>query len=439
MGDKHAAQVTCNSVGTVSFVFGLIGGTATSIVIKLLYQQSAVDSTGAISHFEKPMLLTFIMFVAMAFALPCFMVQQMLKPPAERATVPRRVLLWLAIPSVFDLLGTNFAQIGLVYTTVSYFQLLRCTVIVVTAFLKAFVLKDRLAGYMWVGVAINIVAMVLVSLTNFIAPEDAQPDGANNPALGVFFILLSCVVQGSQYIFEEKVMAVDDAPPLVVIGMEGLWGSVIMLALFPILYYTPGADKGSIENTWDSIDMVRNSAPIQTLLAIFFVTVTMYNIFCIYVTAYLSAIWHAILDNFRPVSVWGTDLAIFYIFTAGAFGEAWTRYSWLQAVGMLVLFVGTAVYNGSLRVPGLRYEYYEAIEGTPGMRAPPKLASPALMRSPLLSKSAVEYSSPGAVEALRRARAAAADTAKPPTRLRTGSEERQLFAKGQRGSEEGYL
>lgn len=49
-----------------------------------------------------------------------------------------------------------------------------------------------------------------------------------------------------------------------------------------------------------------------------------------------SAIWHAILDNFRPVSVWGTDLIIFYVITDGSFGEAWTRYSYLQFAGMLV-------------------------------------------------------------------------------------------------------
>lgn len=144
----------------------------------------------------QPMLLTFIMFVAMAFALPIFMVQQALKAPADRAVVPGRVLWWLAIPSIFDLAGTNLAQIGLVYTTVSYFQLLRCTVIVVTAILKAFVLKHSLAAYMWVGVGINIVAMILVSLTNFIAPPDPAADGASDPALGAFFIILSCVVQG---------------------------------------------------------------------------------------------------------------------------------------------------------------------------------------------------------------------------------------------------
>lgn len=48
---------------------------------------------------------------------------------------------------------------------------------------------------MWWGVVINIVAMVLVSVTNFLEPEDVQPDGASNPALGAFFILMSCAVQ----------------------------------------------------------------------------------------------------------------------------------------------------------------------------------------------------------------------------------------------------
>ncbi|CAM9959370.1 unnamed protein product, partial [Laminaria digitata] len=55
-----------------------------------------------------------------------------------------------------------------------------------------------------------------------------------------------------------------------------------------------------------------------------------------------------------------------------------------------VLFLGTAVYNGSLKLPYLSYdEDYAALEGadaTPGMRAPPSLASSALMKSPLLRR-----------------------------------------------------
>lgn len=38
----------------------------------------------------------------------------------------------------------------------------------------------------------------------------------------------------------------------------------------------------------------------------------------------------------------GTDLIIYYVLSHGAFGEAWTKYSWLQFSGMLLLFFGTA-------------------------------------------------------------------------------------------------
>lgn len=37
----------------------------------------------------------------------------------------------------------------------------------------------------------------------------------------------------------------------------------------------------------------------------------------VYVTKYLSAIWHAILDNFRPITIWVLDLYIFYYLYPG--------------------------------------------------------------------------------------------------------------------------
>ena len=72
------------------------------------------------------------------------------------------------------------------------------------------------------------------------------------------------------------------------------------------------------------------------------VTVTAYNIAAVYVTHYLSAIWHAILDNFRPVTIWSLDLAIFYYLLPGSgFGEEWTKGSWIQMGALLLLFFGT--------------------------------------------------------------------------------------------------
>lgn len=77
------------------------------------------------------------------------------------------------VPSLFDLIGTALAMVGLFYITVSAYQLIRCTVIIITALLKAFVYHDHLSRHMWLGVGINTLAMVLVSSTTFFDTENA--------------------------------------------------------------------------------------------------------------------------------------------------------------------------------------------------------------------------------------------------------------------------
>lgn len=63
-------------------------------------------------------------------------------------------------------------------------------------------------------------------------------------------------------------MAVDNAPPLVVIGMEGIWGTVIMGLVLPLAAMLPGRDLGSVENTADSFYMVSQSNAIQVCVCV---------------------------------------------------------------------------------------------------------------------------------------------------------------------------
>jgi drug/metabolite transporter (DMT)-like permease len=111
--------------------------------------------------------------------------------------------------------------------------------IIITALLKGFVLKERLAKHMWLGVIINSLAMGLVSVSALLG---GSAEGQKDAKLGLGFIFLSCLVQGTQYIFEEKVMSVGGAHPLALVGLEGLWGVVLMcVVVFPLAYVVPGA------------------------------------------------------------------------------------------------------------------------------------------------------------------------------------------------------
>ena len=234
----------------------------------------------------------------------------------------------------------------MLYIGVSIYQMLRGGAIIFVALLKHYMLKDKLKKFMWIGVFLNVVSITLVGATAIFSPSTEEEGGNDNPALGVTLVLAGAFVQSLQYAFEEKVMSMEvSAPPLLLVGMEGFWGTLIcLLVLYPLAYLTPGSDHGSFENPYNTYYMIVNSSDISWMVALYIVSITLFNIFCVIITFMLNSVWHAILDNFRPITVWGSSLFIFY-FIEPSFGESWTPWSFMQLAGLFVLLYGTAVYN----------------------------------------------------------------------------------------------
>lgn len=152
----------------------------------------------------------------------------------------------------------------------------------------------------------------------------------------------SYIFSSQQFVFEEKVLTMDvPSPPLLLIGMEGLWGTVLCLVVvYPLVYFLPGGDHGSYEDPFNTWYMFMNARHIQIAFVVYFFSIFGYNFFAVLVTYLLNSVWHAILDNFRPITVWMTDLFIYYVIST-SFGEQWTVYSWIQVAGMFVLLYGT--------------------------------------------------------------------------------------------------
>mmetsp|Transcript_58083 Transcript_58083/g.141968 ORF Transcript_58083/g.141968 Transcript_58083/m.141968 type:complete len:497 (-) Transcript_58083:301-1791(-) len=291
----------------------------------------------------------------------------------ESTQIPVWMYFFLAIPAVFDLGATALCMMGLRYVNTSIYQLLRGSGIIFVAIMKQNILGDHLYKFQWVGVVWNVVSVILVGSTAILSEasgggkgddmDDSAADesnGSGNALLGVLLIMLGAFVQAMQFVFEEKVMTMDiPSPPLLLIGMEGLWGTIFcVLVVYPLVYYLPGSDHGSYEDPFNTWYMFTNSSTIQVFFWVYFLAIFGYNFFAVLVTYLLNSVWHAILDNFRPITVWMTSLFIFYVITPD-FGEQWTIYSWVQVGGMCVLLYGTAIYNapnsGSILLEGQWY------------------------------------------------------------------------------------
>lgn len=431
----------CGLFELVVFIAAIVSGTCCSICSKTMMQLHSTGITGEDEVFTKPLFQTLGMFVGMTFGLvmhfavlifripfpgyyhtehkavsngstilPTVNVpkygsvnetashkesETLLKKelptvnessPQQKSTVPIWMYFFLAIPSIFDLGATALCMMGLRYLDVSIYQLLRGSGIIFVALMKQHVLKDHLYSFQWVGVIFNVVSVVFVGTAAILNSESETSStsattalyGGSEALLGIALVMCGAFIQALQFVFEEKVMSMDEssAPPLLLIGMEGLWGTVLCLfVVYPLAYFLPGNDHGRYEDPINTYHMIMNSPTIQWAFLAYFLVIFAYNLFAVLVTFTLNSIWHAILDNFRPITVWGTDMFIYYAIVSlkGDFGEPWTKYSWVQLLGMIVLLYGTAIYNapnsGSVSLRGQWYAFgidltheYDAIE-----------------------------------------------------------------------------
>ncbi|KDO16117.1 hypothetical protein SPRG_18346 [Saprolegnia parasitica CBS 223.65] len=356
MRGASAPNVRTKRAAAFCFCLALIMGTGSTLSSKIMYGVESMGRDGTVRHFQKPLMQTFMMFVAMMIAIPFHVLYARLTKQNE--TLTRHSVLMLAYPAMADLGATALMSIGLMYVPVSTFQLVRCTIIVFVAVLKVLFLNFKPTGYMRCGIGLNAIAILMVSASCF-----AEEKESGSALLGVGILLVGCLITSSQYVLEETVMRRQDMPPMMVIGLEGVWGTLLMVCVvFPIAYLLPGRDNGHAEDVLDSLAMMANSATVRYLCAFYICCITVFNVSSIFVTYLLDSVWRSILANFRPVSVWSMDLALFYVFTSGVLGEPWSSWSWLQFAGMLLLFFGTAVYNGNIRLRWFDYAHLDDVQ-----------------------------------------------------------------------------
>ena len=145
-----------------------------------------------------------------------------------------------------------------------------------------------------------------------------------------------CLLLCFQFIFCFCVRLDVGSKPLLLIGMEGLWGCIVCVFIMGLIaYFMPGNDLGSFESLYDLLLMT---------FIFFFLSVFGYSLFGMLVKFMLHSVWRAILDNFCPIAVWASSLEIHY-FASTSFGEVWTDASWTQVGGLIVFLYGADICN----------------------------------------------------------------------------------------------
>lgn len=162
--------------------------------------------------------------------------------------------------------------------------------------------------------------------------------------VGIVLILVSQLIYAGQFVVEEYTMSKIDAFPSQVVCIEGIYGFIISIGfVFPILM------AFNIENDFDAFRFIKAEPNVLVPMAIFFVTVALYNGFGQTITKLISANHRTILEGLRGLVVW-----IFALTERAIFGKPWGEdiYGWtsaIEAAGFVVLLIGSMVYYSIIK------------------------------------------------------------------------------------------
>jgi len=258
-------------------------------------------------------------------------------------------------------------------------QMLRGSMTIFSAFFSKFFLKRELFASHWIGVCVVAFALVVVAFSSLMPgvrekqnkKEESSSDmsqsshsevSVGKTALGCALVVLAQIIQASQIVIEEFLLKNISLNPVLIVGLEGMWGFMSCCILLVIVSFVPGALH---EDTPDTLYMFFKNTRIFLVGLLYVTAILCYNLFGMFVTQYTSAVMRTILEGLRCACIWITNLFIFYVFHPDKMGEEWNDWSYLQLCGFLFLLLGMFIYNSILRIQGLYYKDADPKAKTP--------------------------------------------------------------------------
>ncbi|OQR99239.1 Drug/Metabolite Transporter (DMT) Superfamily [Achlya hypogyna] len=388
----------------------LLGGSLATVLMKAQFSLS-VDGTEVCSNgtttrctFSKPWFGVLQMKAAMCMSLvflvarkrytkslfletPVFKRKQygVKYLPQPRTYEERRMLLqqsvdgpsWtslglLVIPAALDLVQMVLSFMGLLWIPAFVYQMSSGCVVVFSACFAMRFLGLKLQRYQLVSILLMTLSMAIVAVAGVLGQDDLNPRDILNvhfqhvvtadweQVVGMAMILLAQVIFSAQLVVEEYFLNQRHVSPLLLVGMEGLWGLVLLLPITPLLNMTPTSESPMAQlwhedfnDTWTKL---AHSGSLCLLVAAYMFCIGMYQIAALYLTKHHSALVRSMVEIGRTLGVWGWGLVVYYLVNwtgPSSPGEPLTAWSIVEIVGFLLLALATLTYKQVLHFPCL--------------------------------------------------------------------------------------
>ncbi|KAI9250525.1 hypothetical protein BDA99DRAFT_548609 [Phascolomyces articulosus] len=224
-------------------------------------------------------------------------------------------LIWFIVPSACDLIATTLMNLGLIYSTASIFQMVRSSIVGFSAIFSLIFLSRRFLGYEWGAVAAILIGTTLVCM---------QDDW-----VGPAYLCVAQLFVAGQFVLEEYLMDRYRLHPLKAMGIEGAFGTVLLVITMVIAVILDIGDmRAGVVQLFDAYVLWQSALVLALMVALF-------NFFGLAVSTPVGVPGRSVIDTLRTILIW--IIAIHY---------GWDTFSWIQLGGFVVLVLGVFVFNG---------------------------------------------------------------------------------------------
>jgi drug/metabolite transporter (DMT)-like permease len=363
-------------------------GTFSTMSGKLLFQCTSQGLDGTTKTFTKPLFQNTGMFFGMTLCLGVYFYHfyNAKKRAGEAAPLlggknvnqvqevkgsDPRIYYIVAVPAICDFVATYMMNVGLLWINASVWQMVRGSIVLFTALIRWGWLKKKIFNYQWFGVGIVMFALCIIGYSAILGEGGDEQDAVpmNNKIFGVLLVFFAQMVQATQAVVEEHLLHNVNANAMQVVGLEGLWGLILCVAIsMPIAYNIP--TPGLHEDTWDTLTMIKNNpGQIMPILIVYCLVILGFNIFAMKITEAINSVTRSVLDTVRTIFIWFFMTLLHYT-VSPTMGEPWNSWCWLQLAGFGVLIFGLFTYYQVFTLPYFEYPDDESMQKDPQLATP---------------------------------------------------------------------
>jgi drug/metabolite transporter (DMT)-like permease len=320
------------------FIIGiLLTGSLNTILTK--FQDSVcIDKchTDSPVYFKQPMIQTINMFVGEIVCLLWLLIYRytshsdyvLLDTDINTDTNTNTDISWsyissllLVLPALCDSMSSTLMNLGLIFTSASTFQMLRGSMVIFTGIISSIFLQTKYNLYQWLS-------LIIIFLGISVIGSSYIDTSSNNTTLGIIFIVSAQFFSASQYVIEEVILVKYNIEPLLAVGLEGVFGLIIMTIIsiiFQLTYYI---------NTLDGLkQLVKYPMLYGSSLGII-LSSSLFNWFGLCITKNISSTSRSTIDICRILIIWCASLIL-----------QWETFKWLQIIGFITMICGILVFN----------------------------------------------------------------------------------------------